>query len=76
MTRHLVATRTILRRTTEGLPRDGRDATFAVFHEDDAGFHALNPRVSIDDEIWADMGHPDTITVTIEPGDRLNPPED
>jgi hypothetical protein len=24
--------------------------------------------------LWCDMGEPDTITVTIEPGDRLNVP--
>jgi hypothetical protein len=23
-------------------------------------------------EVWVDMGEPDTITITIEPGDKLN----
>lgn len=36
---------------------------------------ATEPRghfVIIDEGVDKDMGHPDTITVTIEPGDRLN----
>ena len=28
--------------------------------------------VDVERSAWRDMGEPDTITVTIEPGDRLN----
>jgi hypothetical protein len=28
--------------------------------------------VSLDHDVWEDMGKPETITVTIEPGDLLN----
>lgn len=28
--------------------------------------------VAVDAEVWRDMGEPDVVTVTIEPGDRLN----
>lgn len=42
-------------------------------------FVALDPdlpdyrrRMTIDPDIWRDMGSPDVITVTIKPGDKLN----
>lgn len=28
--------------------------------------------ITIDREVWEDMGTPDTITITIEPGDTIN----
>lgn len=28
--------------------------------------------LSLDPQVWADMGKPDTVTVTVEPGDLLN----
>lgn len=29
-------------------------------------------RLVLDDEVWAEIGYPSTITVTIRPGDKLN----
>lgn len=30
------------------------------------------PRVTLDRDVWIDMGRPEVVTVTIEPGDYLN----
>lgn len=37
------------------------------FVSEERGHH-----LHIDKEVWTDMGLPDTVTLTIEPGDKLN----
>lgn len=44
-----------------------------VQYEDDHGF--LTTAVTISATTWRDMGCPDKLTVTLEPGDLLNAPE-
>lgn len=44
--------------------------TAAYFDNGDIGSARMSLRVPKD--VWEDMGAPATITVTIEPGDRLN----
>ncbi len=44
---------------------------FFTNHNDDGDFERC---VEISKQDWTDMGSPDVITVTIEPGDRLNAP--
>lgn len=34
--------------------------------------HVVGHVVVVDKDLWADMGRPKVITVTIEPGDKLN----
>lgn len=34
------------------------------------------PMVTFTRQAWEDMGEPQTVTVTVEPGDRLNWPRD
>ena len=50
--------------------RDGNRVIFR--HQDDAAYapQAITIYVNADD--YLDMGSPDVLTVTIEPGDRLN----
>lgn len=33
---------------------------------------ARRTSVSLDSDVWQDMGRPESITVTVRPGDRLN----
>lgn len=55
-------TRTVMARTVTDTER------FAYFQSDTT---ALSP-IALDWSTYIDMGRPDRITVTIEPGDRLN----
>lgn len=55
-----------------GVASDLGGATFVVLNED-TGW--LEPFVTLDYARWDDMGRPGQITVTIEPGDLLNPEE-
>lgn len=49
---------------------DGRIThTFRMRYEDT---NVIQRTVELDAEDWEEMGRPETITVTIEPGDRLN----
>jgi hypothetical protein len=49
--------------------REGEDITFArMLDEPDEAQRT----VCLDADTWRDLGSPDVITVTIEPGDRLN----
>lgn len=43
-----------------------------VFTCEDGEEEYANHRLAFDGDVWDDMGQPDTITVTIEPGDTLN----
>lgn len=43
--------------------------------EDDEIGHGRMTRIEVDRDVWNDMGQPETITVTIEPGDLLNETE-
>jgi hypothetical protein len=58
----LTKTRSILSRTRIV---NGR----VFFAQDEEPFTAL---VSLSEEAWDDMGRPETITVSVEPGDHLN----
>lgn len=57
-----------------------RTTTLMEFVErSDIGYHpaftSTSPRrhmLTLDGNVWNDMGRPETITVTIEPGDKLN----
>lgn len=53
-------------RTVLGLDYVGSNSVTFVAEEKDLPF------VSIDQEVWADMDEPTQVTVTVEPGDRLN----
>lgn len=66
----LLKTTTVLSRATV---RDPANAfiSFLQFPDADDGLVCAHA-VSVDVEVWRDMGEPDVITVTIEPGDRLN----
>lgn len=63
----LSRTRTILHRAPDG------DDSGQWFRATDEDTHAYHRRVYIDHNTWDDLGRPDTITVSIEPGDTLNP---
>lgn len=58
----LTRTRSILHR---GNTHDGR----VFFAHDEEPYSKL---ISIDVDLWEDLGRPDVITVTVEPGDLLN----
>jgi len=63
----LTATRTLMkRRSTEFADR-------VLFREDLEGEPGVARGVTFSHAVWADMGSPSAITVTIEPGDTLNP---
>ena len=53
--------------------RDGRRVVYRNADDNPNDPHATTVYVNADD--YLDLGRPDTITVTIEPGDRLNPPQ-
>lgn len=61
----LLKTRTVLT-----LKEDTPTRTWFESHVDEEGerFHM----VGLDPKIWADLDKPTTITVTVEPGDKLN----
>ena len=64
----------VLSKTEVVLDRDGDTPTHARFAYDPdiASGEAHTHAVDVERSAWRDMGEPDTITVTIEPGDRLN----
>lgn len=51
-------------------------ATFATSVEDAADDPTRAMSVTVRGDVFIDMGSPETITVTIEPGDRLNDEEE
>ena len=53
--------------------RDGRRTIYR--HRDDNPYDPAATTVYINADDYLDLGRPDTITVTIEPGDRLNTPQ-
>ena len=53
--------------------RDGRRVVYR--HNDDAPSDPRATTVYVNADDYLDLGRPDTITVTIEPGDRLNTPQ-
>ena len=65
----------ILSKTKVVLARDGETPTHARFAYAVAlaAGEAPTHTVYVERAAWRDMGEPDTITVTIEPGDHLNP---
>ena len=64
----------ILSKTAVVLDHDGDTATHVRFAYDPdiAAGEAPPHTVYVERVAWRDMGEPDTITATIEPGDRLN----
>jgi hypothetical protein len=50
---------------------DHPDITFDDFDVDECESGASRA-ISLDRELWAELGHPLVLTVTIEPGDTLN----
>ena len=64
----------ILSKTKVVLDHDGDTATHVRFAYDPdiAAGEAPTHTVYVERVAWRDMGEPDTITATIEPGDRLN----
>ena len=64
----------VLSKTEVVLDRDGDTPTHARFAYDPdiASGEAPTHTVYVERVAWRDMGEPDTITVTIEPGDHLN----
>lgn len=65
-TGHLAKTRRILHR----LPGYAQGRVVFQAHNDDDG--RLETEVTYSRHSWNDMGRPETITLTIEPGDHLN----
>ena len=67
----------ILSKTEVILDHDGDTPTHARFAYDPdiASGEAPTHTVYVERVAWRDMGEPDTITVTIEPGDHLNGPD-
>jgi hypothetical protein len=62
-----------LSKTTSVLTQVESDSTWVSFErERDEPSDLTQREVVIDYETWRDMGTPEAITVTIEPGDRLN----
>lgn len=64
----------LLEKTQKVLHLDHSDGTHALFNPEPGGDSPT--QVLLGDADWLDMGEPDTITVAIEPGDRLNPETD
>lgn len=62
---------TPLTKTTTILHRDGDTKTFRQPLEDEP--ERRGHVLELDPQVDEEMGHPDLITVTIEPGDLLNP---
>ena len=48
---------------------------WAMFERTDVGMGDMQRTVNVEYDVWVDMGRPDVITVTIEPGDLLNEEE-
>lgn len=48
------------------------DVQFAQHIDDDEDYENLGTGVFLMNETWEDMGKPDTIAVTVEPGGKLN----
>lgn len=66
MTKHAI----VLKRVSRN------DSGILVFESDDDADYILHEKHKMRGDIWEEMGRPDTITVTIEPGDKLNEQED
>lgn len=60
-------------RTQQVLNLTGSTHDRVVFTRDADEPGDIPTRTAIALDTWADLGRPDTITVTIEPGDHLNP---
>lgn len=56
------------------LHAEGHEATFVVNDREPTNYHLR--RMSIPRLLWEDFKKPEAITVTIEPGDKLNTEED
>jgi hypothetical protein len=69
-------TRTVLERrgiaTFDDQPSPSDAVLFGPPLNTDPGDAQRHHRLFVERGVWADMGEPDTITVTIEPGDLLN----
>lgn len=64
---------TIITKATTVMYRDGVYPNFVSFMEEQEDGLPVIPRyLEISTEKWDDLGAPNVITLTIEPGDRLN----
>ena len=54
---------------------DMSDAHQIVFQHDDDTGDPYCTAIDLPAAYWEDFGRPDTITITIEPGDHLNGPD-
>ncbi len=62
-----------LTKTTTVLRYHGRNADSAWFRPvTDSGDPGRSHVLYVDRDVWGDMGEPQLLTITIEPGDRLN----
>jgi len=53
--------------------KKGADAGMVFFtHDIDKDEELRRYELKMDKDVWEDMDNPDTITLTIEPGDKLN----
>lgn len=66
----MTATTTVLHREADGrfTHRSGREQQRFLSRDDDGRQHMLFLDAEVDD----DLGNPEQVTVTVEPGDRLN----
>jgi NADH:ubiquinone oxidoreductase subunit F (NADH-binding) len=48
-------------------PEDGDGETYVIFNSEE-GEHGL----MMDRDVWVDMDRPHLVTMTLEPGDKLN----
>lgn len=67
----LEKTRTVLNRPDPRVEHAGDSVSFVSDHED-GEVPWRHTGMSLDKSVWHDMGKPDVITITIEPGDKLN----
>lgn len=66
---NLLKTKTILKHDTK-MGRDWGGSRWFISSDEESG--VIRRQVYIDGTTYDDLGSPDTITITIEPGDTLN----
>ena len=69
---NLMKTRSVL----EHQPHAGSPELVVFTGPNDEGDESRGHILSVNREVWDEMGSPEAITVTIEPGDLLNGEED
>lgn len=64
----LTATTSVLHIDTPSSKHD----LHALFQQRDEETNAITRSLLVDRRTWRDLGYPEVVTVTVEPGDRLN----